>query len=298
MKKYLKYALLILTVLCALILGGCVPSYEVDVIYEDATHFMDDKMVDILIPISENDINYVERSSYSSNSEIADDSEILQYSDEKGYMSAYYHTGIISEFYSSEQKSTFDFERERLFFDFCDTYGTFRLAVIDKQGRIFSVSEEIPFKSSENYYLSDEIKFNPVTNEISQRYRSKNGESPFKLAALMFAWIMPIFSIILFLVFFLPKDVPAAKNPVTLIGFGVTIIPLALYLVQRFYESSKASISDKMALEIFFDFGVSWICVPYLLLPYIAFIAAAFVIYYRRKNDETTQNDIPMIDMK
>lgn len=65
------------------------------------------------------------------------------------------------------------------------------------------------------------------------------------------------------------------------------------------YESDTVYMNDKMAFEIFFDFGVSWIFAPYVLVPYIAFAGAAFLIYRRRKNDKESQSSIfPEIEMK
>ncbi len=59
---------------------------------------------------------------------------------------------------------------------------------------------------------------------------------------------------------------------VVLIAGIITCSCQSKYGVCVEYESDTVYMNDKMAFEIFFDFGVSWICIPYLLLPYIAFI--------------------------
>lgn len=297
MKKYLKYILCLAVVLIAgIITGGCQQMYGVYIEYESDTIYMEGKMVDMLIPISESDSVYTECNCHSGL--VPEESEIVQYKDENGYTSLFFHGSTVVDYSSSSEKTVIFLRGTKGYRDICDNYGTFRLAVFDESGNILNISDEFPFKSSERYYLDNHITYDPVTNTVSPEYENVDGFNPWSLVSLIFAWIVPFFSIVMFLVLFLPKDVSLAKSPWTLFIFGVMLIPLVVYLFLRYDDAVKSSINDKMALEIFFDFGVSWICVPYLLLPYIAFVAAAFVIYYRRKNDETTQNDIPMIDMK
>ena len=50
MKRYLKYALLIMVVLLPLVMGGCQPHYSIYIEYENNSIYMEDKMIDILIP--------------------------------------------------------------------------------------------------------------------------------------------------------------------------------------------------------------------------------------------------------
>ena len=297
MKRYLKYALLIMVVLLSLVMGGCQAHYSIYIEYEYASIYMEDKMIDILIPERKYNSAFMELNSH--NGLVPEESEIVRYKDENGYSSMFFHTNLIQEYSFSQEKAILTLNSKNTFYNMCNDYGTFRLAVFDKNGKIQYISEEIPFKSSDNYYLSDVIKFNPMTKEINQSYRNENGDSPVKIAFLMFAWVMPFVSAMLLLVFFLPKDVAASNSPYTLILFGIPIIPLAIYLLLRYDEAIKASVSEKMALEIFFDFGSAWILAPYVLVPYIVFAAAAYLIYRRRKNDEESQSSIfPEIEMK
>ncbi len=297
MIKYLKYIFCLAVVLIAgIITGGCQQMYGVCIEYESDTIYMDDKMVDMLVPISESDSAYTE---YNCHSELVPEkSEIVRYKDENGYTSLFFHGSKVVDYFSSTEETVIFLRGIKDYHDLCENYSTFRLAVFDESGNILSISDEFPFKSSERYYLDNHITYDPVTNTVSPEYENVDGFNPWSLVSLIFAWVVPIFSIVLFLVLFLPKDVSFAKNPWTLCVFGVMLIPLVVYLFFRYDNAVKSSISDKMAFENFFDFGVSWISIPYLLLPYIAFLGAAFMIYYRRKNDETAQNDISMIDMK
>ncbi len=296
MKKYLKYILCLAVVLIAgITTGGCQQMYGVYIEYESDTIYMEDKMVDILIPIREDNPAYTE---CNYGELVPEESEIIRYKDENGYTSLLFHSSRVVDYFSSTEKTVIFLRGTKDYYDMCDDCGTFRLAVFDKSGDILNISDELPFKSSERYYLDNNITYNPDTNTISPVYENRDGLSVWLFVSLTLAWIVPVFSIVMLLVLFLPKDVSFARNPCTLCIFGVMLIPLVVYLFFRYDNAVKSSISDKMAFEIFFDFGVSWICIPYLLLPYIAFIGAEFMIYYRRKNDGTTQNDISMIDMK
>lgn len=296
MKRYLKYSLLIMVMLFSLVMGGCQQHYNIYIEYEYASIYMEDKMIDILVPERKLNPAYMEFNSH--NGLVSEESEIVRYKDENGYSSMFFHTNLIQEYSFLQEKSILTLNSKNAFYNMCDDFGTFRIVVFDKDGKIHNISEEIPFKSSDRYYLDNNITYNPETNTISPVYENRDGLSVWLFVSLILAWIVPVFSIVMLLVLFLPKDVSLAKSPWTLFIFGVMLIPLVVYLFFRYDDAVKSSISDKMAFEIFFDFGVSWICIPYLLLPYIAFIGAAFMIYYRRKNAGTTQNDILMIDMK
>lgn len=297
MKRYLKYALLIMVVLLPLVMGGCQPHYSIYIEYENNSIYMEDKMIDILIPEKKLNPAYMEFNSH--NGLVSEESEIVRYKDENDYNSMFFHTNLIQEYSFLQEKAILTLNSKNAFYNMCDDFGTFRIVVFDKEGKILNISEEIPFKSSEEYYIDRSIIYHPMTNEINQSYKNKYGENPIKIIALMFAWGMPFVSVMLLLVFFLPKDVSAARSPFTLILFGIPIIPLAIYLLLRYDNAVKASISGKVALENFFDFGSSWIFAPYVLVPYIAFAGAAFLIYRRRKNDKESQSSIfPEIEMK
>lgn len=296
MKKYLKHILCLAVILIAGIIAcSCQSKYGVCIEYESDTVYMNDKMVDILIPINEDNPAYTE-SNYGEL--VPEESEIIRYKDENGYTSLLFHSSKVVDYFSSTEKTVIFLRGTKDYYDMCDDCGTFRLVVFDKSGDILNISEELPFKSSERYYLDNNITYNPETNTVSPVYENRDGLSVWLFVSLILAWIVPVFSIVMFLVLFLPKDVSFARNPCTLCIFGVMLIPLVVYLFFRYDNAVKSSISDKMAVEVFFDFGVSWIGVPYLLLPYIAFIGAAFMIYYRRRREGTVQIQTPMIKMK
>ncbi len=297
MKRYLKYALLIMVVLLPLVMGGCQPHYSIYIEYENNSIYMEDKMIDILIP--EKKLNHAYMEFNSHNGLVSEESEIVRYKDENDYNSMFFHTNLIQEYSFLQEKAILTLNSKNAFYNMCDDFGTFRIVVFDKDGKIHNISEEIPFKSSERYYLDNNIAYNPETNTVSPLYENIDGFNPWSLVSLIFAWIVPFFSIVMFLVLFLPKDVSLAKSPWTLFIFGVMLIPLVVYLFFRYDDAVKSSISDKMAVENFFDFGSSWIFAPYVLVPYIAFAGAAFLIYRRRKNDKESQSSIfPEIEMK
>lgn len=301
MKKYLKYFLYFAIIMTsAIVLSSCQLQYDIEIECGADTSQMEGKLIDILLPVDEANVDYSEFHTTTISPETVDweiirDSDIVKYNID-GYKSMIFHTYLVQDAGLYGKNMEISVRSRDKYMKLCDDYECFRLALIDTRGNIYHISEEMPFKSSENYYL-DTIKYDTVKNEVYTTYENTNGDSAGKIVAFLFMWIMPFISVILFLVFFLPKDIPFAKNPVTLVLFGIPLVPLVVYLFFRFDDCVKASINDKMAWEIFFDFGVSWLFIIYAMLPYVIFIASAFMIYYRRKKAENS-TDLPVIEMK
>lgn len=302
MKKYLKYFLYFVIIMTsAIILSSCQVQYDIEIECGADTPQMEGKLIDILLPVDETNVDYSEFHTTTISPEAVDweiirDSDIVKYNID-GYKSMIFHTYLVQEAGLYGKNMEISVRSKDKYMNICDDYESFRLALIDTRGNIYHVSEEMPFKSSEDYYL-DSISYDTEKNEVRTAYKNKNGDSIGNTVAFLLMLVMPFVSLVMFLVIFLPRECAAfAKNPITLVLFGIPLVPLVVYLFFRFDDCVKASINDRMAWELFFDFGISCILIIYAMLPYVIFIASAFMIYYRRKKAENS-TDLPVIEMK
>lgn len=293
MKKYLKYAIyaVIMTAL-AIVLNGCMADFYFEISYDCDTSYMENRMVDILVPITEDDIRYREINDLNEFDKIGGDSEIARFND--GYMSLKFHTSMLNEVTNKSDMTRFCFGNKDNYYQFCDTYKSFRVALVDENGNIIQITEEYPLKSSERYYLDYGVSYNPQNNKVNLKYINRDGMNIYLFIALVFVWITPVLSTALFLVVLLCKDTPFYKGKRSVVAFACGIIPLAVYIFLRYIEATKSSVNQQMIWDSFFDFGVSVIAIMYLLLPYAEFIAVSILVAVRRKKtaeiDEMNMN--------
>ncbi len=292
MKKYLKYAFFSLIMMFVIVMcNGCQFVYNVTIKYDSNGQEMAGKSVDILLPMDKEDSIYCDFKGENLKADIGENSEIARYSD--GYMSCRFHNKRINNVETDSDKTVITLSNKGCYEYLCENYEKFRLALIDDNGNIIQISEELPFKSSEKYYLDNSIIYNPQTNEVTPKYKNIEGGNIWMYVALIFAWIAPVAAVVLLLVIFLPKDVSFAESPWVLVPFGVNIIPLLVYVFFRYDEAVKSSINQKMAWKIFFDIDYPAIVLPCILLPYFAFILAGFFMANRRKNSHNIVQNLP-----
>lgn len=163
--------------------SGCAfmdSSFFVTISDEDVNN----KYIDILIPLETNDEYYTEYNTFINGSDIRvpaidKNSEISRYN-ESGYRSMLIHYNGTNVFYFNpadahislplELYSTYnDPYGEEAFMDFCDKYKKCKFVVINNQGDILSISKEIKLKKF-GYYLNGTTKWNTDNNRIKVSY--------------------------------------------------------------------------------------------------------------------------------
>ncbi len=311
MKRVVKYSLYAAIVLLfTVFLSGCHSMYSVNI--ESEGYYMTDKTIDILIPISEKDENYIDSvieyydilSEYKQfqGSYIDENierelkkTEIYRYN-ENGYRSmlCHYRTEDFSKSSIEDNKiktSIYLNSKER-YMQLCDKYKTFRIAVVGKNGEILNISEEFPFKSSEKYYLDNDIDYDPVNNVLSPVY-IRQGEWRFWLFIVeTVMYLIPVWAIELLAAVIIFKNVKFLEFPYSIIESAVMTLPLTVYLAVRYDDAVKSTLTHDAALAQFFDLSdIPVLRIVFVFIPYISFLAIT-VLTCIRKAMKSEENNI------
>ncbi|MBO5164584.1 MAG: hypothetical protein J6B75_09150 [Ruminococcus sp.] len=311
--KYSLYAAVVL--LFTVFLCGCHSMYSIDI--ETDGSYMTDKTIDILIPISENDENYIDSvieyyeafSKYKQYQEsyIEENAEkelkkteIYRYN-ENGYRSMLCHfrtegfsKGSLED---NKIKMSIYLNSKDKYMQLCERYKTFRIAVVGKNGEILNISEEYPFKSSEEYFLDNDIDYDPVNNVLSPIY-IRHGKWRFWLfivEAVML--LMPVWAIELLPAVIIFKKVKILGFPYSIIGSAAMTLPLTVYLAVRYDDAVKSTLTHDAALAQFFNLkDVSVWSVIYVFIPYISFLIITVITCVRKsmKSNEIDSDSVKL----
>lgn len=311
MKRCVKYSLYAAILLMfTVFLSGCHAMYPIH--FEFDGNYMADKTIDILIPIDENDENYREstiryfdilvkygqlHSKYNDETvtEELKQTEIERYN-ENGYRSMLCHfpTQDFSRSSIDDNKIRMSIylDSKNEYIRLCDKYKSFRLAVIGSRGEILSISEEIPFKSSKEYYLDNNVAYDPVKNAISPEYQ-RHGKFRFWLLIIeIIMYAMPVMAIELLVVVIIFKKAKYLEFPYSIIESAVMTLPLTAFLAVRYDDAIKSTLTLNAAFDRFFDLSDTsvWV-VLYAFIPYISFLAITILTCIRKaiKSEDNTE---------
>lgn len=302
MKRCVKYSLYTaILLLFTVFLSGCHAMYPIN--FEFDGNYMTDKTIDILIPIDENDENYREstiryydilvkygqlQSRYNDETvtEELKQIEIERYN-ENGYRSMLCHFPTEdfsrSSIEDNKIKMSIYLNSKDKYMRLCDKYKTFRLAVIGSRGEILSISEEIPFKSSKEYYLDNDVVYDPVNNVISPVYL-RHGKFRFWLFIIEIIMCMiPVWSIELLVTVIIFKQAKYLNFPYSIIESAVMTLPLTAFLAVRYDDAVKSTLTQEAAFARFFDLSDTSVwSVVYVFIPYISFLAITILTCIRK----------------
>lgn len=292
MKKCFKYTLYSLILLIfTVFLSSCHSMYPIS--FEFEGYYMVDKTIDILIPISENDTNYIDSATRYYNilskykqfqgnyddEDIEDElkkTEIYKYN-ENGYKSmlCHFRTEDFSKSSIDDNKVNISIylDSKQKFKQLCEEYKTFRIAVVGMKGEILNISEEIPFKSSKEYYIDSDISYDPINNTVSPVYL-RQGKFRFWLLLIdMLMYIAPVWSIALLIAVIFLKDAKSLKFPYSIFESAAMTLPLTVFLAVRYDDAIKSTLTQNAALEQFFDLGdISVLSIIFVFIPYVSFL--------------------------
>ena len=299
--KIFKYsAALFVIILFVSALTGCHAMYCIGI--KADKNFMDGKMLDILIPMNENDENYLDSKTYfdfafkGKSLEYVRNTEIYRYH-ENGYASMICHYPLTDYRISETDNLTFSevcLNGKQEFLDLCDKYEKFKIAVLDTDGNILSVTEEYNFKSWKKCYIKTPFEYDCEKNTISPEYEY---ERDFGIVFIEFALalLMRIFSAIAIIQFFViivlrhsESELPKYYHVIFSFTYCLpSVFRLALrldYVIHTVAEKSEI-------LGKFLDTGdTSPFEVLYCAAPYILFVAVSIWFAVRKIYEKNQTN--------
>ena len=276
MKKFFRFGILLVMML---MLTGCHAKYETDIIADK--DFMDGKIIDILVPMNENDEKFLNTKTFfygdfrNKKPEYVRDTEIYNYN-ENGYVSMICHYPL-SDYIISEKDGLTVTEiylnGKYEFKNFCEKYKKFKIAVLDTNGNILSVSEEYDLISKNNCYIKSPLEYSHTENKLSYEYEY---DRSFGLVFAEFGFIllMNIFSFVAVIHFMLVILVEY-KNPKKYHIFIMPVycLPSVLYLAVRLdYIVHTVQDNQKIFSALYSEIKSSplteilWCSVPYIVL--------------------------------
>ncbi|MBR1591477.1 MAG: hypothetical protein IJ666_00485 [Ruminococcus sp.] len=283
MTRACKAVLFAVIFILTLMLTGCHGMYRLDI--KADREFSDGKIIDILIPIDKNDDKYIERKTYfrevfkDKKPKYVYDTEIYRYNTD-GYRSmiCYYP---LSDYRISQDNNSADFEiyfnGTYEFKNMCEKYKTFKIAVLDSDGNILSVSQEYGLISKKNCYIKSPLEYNHAENTLSFEYEYKRAlwlvffefilELTVKAAA--FISVIHLLAVIL-----IERNNPKGYH---IFIFPVYCVPLVLYLYVRLDYMIHTAQTMKEAWGKLYDEIVNiplseslYCAVPYIILVSVA----------------------------
>lgn len=181
-------SLITLLVFIPCLLSGCAfmdSSFFVELSDED----INNKYIDMLIPLETDDEFYTEYNTYINTSDLRvpgldETSEIARY-DKDGFRSILMHYNGTNVFYFNPADAHISLPEELYsaynnpygedaFIDFCDKYKRCKFVVINNQGNILNISKEIKLKKF-GHYLNGTTKWNTENNKIKVSYHISSG---------------------------------------------------------------------------------------------------------------------------
>ena len=283
MMRIYKAVLFAVIFILTFTLTGCHSMYCIDIKVDK--DFMDGKMIDILIPIDENDEKYLDGKTYffgafkDKKPEYVYNTEIYRYNAD-GYRSMICHYPL-SDYRISESDGQTVFEvylnGTYEFKNLCEKYKTFKIAVIDSDGEILNVSDEYDLISKKNCCIKPPLEYNHTENTLSYEYEYKRS-----LWLVFFEFVLILtmnaaafISVIhLMLIILIERSNPKGYH---IFVFPSYCVPLILYLCIRLDYMVHTAQTMKEAWGKLYDEIVNssvseslWCAVPYIILVIVS----------------------------
>ena len=272
-RKYLKYNLYMLFLItCMFFLSGCHGKYPITVTISNGN--MNDKKIDILIPIDKYSPDYTE-SAYTGENVIKENNPEIAVYKVDGYRSMLCHYRLSDYKMEKTDDSTYTAELylngKYEFKQLCDNYTNFKIAVLDNDGNILKVSEECNFSLQKNVIL-DKIEYDYITNTVTPEYTYNRSLTLVLVEFLisLLIMVMPIPSLICFIVLILQKLKGTLEFPTIYhnIMFMIYIIPTVIFIGIRTDYALKTQSPLYSVWEDFLNLGN----VSYCFIPVVIFL--------------------------
>lgn len=293
--KYARYIILsILLLLCVGVVSSCHAMYPIDISVSGDD--LSDKNIDLLVKLKDKSYYIYQKQcifGYDPLIKITDDSEIANY-DTDGYRSINFHYYTENRYEESKKDNYVSVKiylnGKSQFKDLCNNCISFKIALIDNNGKILQVSNECKMEKKTNV-IADKLNYDCSTNTLKTKYKYNRSSSIVLLEAffLVLMILMPISSLICLGILIIKKSRQNTQFPKLMhcITTFLPCIPLLVYLGFRLDYALK---TENSILSIFkeyvetFNLGFAIYC----LIPIIVY--AAVLIWY---SIETSKNTKP-----
>ena len=289
--KYIIYAALLTVILC--LICGCHSMYPIEIktLHEDTKG----KVIDILLPMGDNDEQYIDAGFYSRDAlDMKEDdiikTDIYKY-DTDGYRSMLIHHPLEDYNHYKLDDSEYDISAICLngYTDLktlCVKYKKFKIAVLNYQGEVLSVSEEYDLLPKKNVYL-ESIEFDIVNNkaDIKYKYRQPLILGLTMIAAGLISIMMPLSAAAALLFTLLLKfthriEFPKSYHVLIFMLFNIPSIVFIATCIDDAYKNDKPPISTALNeyWELFNNFfSTNAFAAIYMSIPIV--IVAALLIW-------------------
>ncbi|MDE6784721.1 MAG: hypothetical protein K2J26_05030 [Ruminococcus sp.] len=235
---------------------------------------MNDKKIDILIPMDKYSPDYTE-SAYTGENVIKENNPEIAVYKVDGYRSMLCHYRLSDYKMEKTDDSTYTAELylngKYEFKQLCDNYTNFKIAVLDNDGNILKVSEECSFSLQKNVIL-DKIEYDYITNTVTPEYTYNRSLTLVLVEFLisLLIMVMPIPSLICFIVLILQKLKGTLEFPTIYhnIMFMIYIIPTVIFIGIRTDYALKTQSPLYSVWEDFLNLGN----VSYCFIPVVIFL--------------------------
>ena len=292
MKRFVRIFGVLAVLLTAALLAGCHAMYPITVNVSGSS--IDDEFVDILLPIDEDDTDYLminDMAGYVLNMEDTGvmRTELYSYCD-GGYRSMLIHHGL-SDYRITHGSNTAEvnlyLNGQKDFTEMCDKYRTFKIALVDRNGNILDVSEKFDLSTYKGVYV-DKINYDRSTGrfDVSYLYNRSLLIAVTEAAAETAMLAIPMIAVLglAAIIIIRTKEKGNIPNIAHSLLFLIPLLPLVLYIVIRIDYAVKtaAPLSDSWT-----DFtalsGGNILMAAYRLLPVPIFIAVTVWAAINRK---------------
>ena len=292
MKRFVRIFGVLAVLLTAALLAGCHAMYPITVNVSGSS--IDDEFVDILLPIDEDDTDYLminDMAGYVLNMEDTGvmRTELYSYCD-GGYRSMLIHHGL-SDYRITHGSNTAEvnlyLNGRKDFTEMCDKYRTFKIALVDRNGNILDVSEKFDLSTYKGVYV-DKINYDRSTGrfDVSYLYNRSLLIAVTEAAAETAMLAIPMIAVLglAAIIIIRTKEKGNIPNIAHSLLFLIPLLPLVLYIVIRIDYAVKtaAPLSDSWT-----DFtalsGGNILMAAYRLLPVPIFIAVTVWAAINRK---------------
>ncbi|MDE5764104.1 MAG: hypothetical protein K2I00_03970 [Ruminococcus sp.] len=272
---------------------------------------MADKIVDILVPIDKDDIKYTDFNTYSDadyhNFSYPPESEIVEYSVD-GYRSICVHYSEVKGFRkvvkdkdSSHMDKNYDRNSieyvtinidvgsETYYTRLCNKYETFKIALLDENGSILQITEEIPFVTKGGFRLDNNIKYDPETNTVEENYINDDKTvSAICFALLILSLLSSFWATVIALIFIVEERLYREKYWKYALIYGIMSVPAVILAVLWYIESVRSTVTSTAALRKFLMLdGGAWL-IPLIAVPVLLFIVfIVLIIIFPQKVKDT-----------
>lgn len=292
MKRFVRIFGVLAVLLTAALLAGCHAMYPITVNVSGSS--IDDEFVDILLPIDEDDTDYLminDMAGYVLNMEDTGvmRTELYSYCD-GGYRSMLIHHGL-SDYRITHGSNTAEvnlyLNGRKDFTEMCDKYRTFKIALVDRNGNILDVSEKFDLSTYKGVYV-DKINYDRSTGrfDVSYLYNRSLLIAVTEAAAETAMLAIPMIAVLglAAIIIIRTKEKGNIPNIAHSLLFLIPLLPLVLYIVIRIDYAVKTAAPLSEAWTDFTALsGGNILMAAYRLLPVPIFIAVTVWAAINRK---------------